>query len=214
MARLADPALAERRRREIVEAAMGCFRRRGFHQASMQEICAAAGMSPGALYRYFPSKSDIILAIAEVHHRDAEDLIAGIANGADVTENLVALVRDVVGRCGEDQPLTADVLAEAMRDPELARRFSDHVQHKQRRLGAAIAAGQRRGSVEAGIDPDTAARLVTVLMDGLVLRAAVMREKDPEILIAAFRAFVERLLKPAPKEVPGPQSRVSKTTKS
>ena len=31
----------------------------------MQEICAEAGMSPGALYRYFPSKVAIIAAIAE-----------------------------------------------------------------------------------------------------------------------------------------------------
>jgi AcrR family transcriptional regulator len=55
MARLADPGLAERRRRQILEAAAVCFRRRGFHQATMQEICSEAGISPGALYRFFPA---------------------------------------------------------------------------------------------------------------------------------------------------------------
>ena len=64
MSRLADPLLAERRRRQILDAAMVCFRRRGFHQATMQEICSEAGISPGALYRYFGSKSEIIAAIA------------------------------------------------------------------------------------------------------------------------------------------------------
>ena len=65
MARLADPDLAERRRRQIMDAALACFRRRGFHQATMQEICATAEISAGALYHYFASKAEIIGAIAE-----------------------------------------------------------------------------------------------------------------------------------------------------
>jgi AcrR family transcriptional regulator len=196
MARTADPDLAERRRRAILDAALHCFRRQGFHQTSMASICAEADISAGALYRYFPSKADIIVAIAEEEHRDAEELIDAIANGADITESLMTLVRDVVGRCVEDHPLTADVLAEAMRDTELAKRFREHIIHMQRRLAIAIAAGQRRGSVDLGINPETAARLVTVMIDGLILRAAVIRDDDPEALTAALRTFVDRLLKP------------------
>ena len=44
---------------------MACFARSGFHKASMQDICAEAGMSAGNLYRYFRSKEAIIAAIAE-----------------------------------------------------------------------------------------------------------------------------------------------------
>ena len=36
----------------------------------MHEICGEAGMSPGALYRYFPSKESIIEAISEDHRRE------------------------------------------------------------------------------------------------------------------------------------------------
>jgi TetR/AcrR family transcriptional regulator, repressor for uid operon len=202
MARLADPALAERRRREIVEAAMACFRRRGFHQASMNEICAAAGISAGALYRYFPSKADIILAIADEDQREAEGLIDSIAAGADITESLAGIAREVVRRCGENQPLTADVLAEAMRDPALAQRFAGRILDMQERLARAIAAGQRRGSVERGVDPNTAARLVTLMIDGLVLRAAVVGADGGEELAETFRTFVERVLKPTPAASP------------
>jgi TetR/AcrR family transcriptional regulator, repressor for uid operon len=53
------------RRDEILSAAQRCFVRSGFHQTSMQEICAEAGMSPGNLYRYFPSKEALIAGIAE-----------------------------------------------------------------------------------------------------------------------------------------------------
>ncbi|HVK80674.1 MAG TPA: helix-turn-helix domain-containing protein, partial [Verrucomicrobiae bacterium] len=73
MARIADPLLADRRRRQIMDAAIVCFRRRGFHQASMQEICAEAGISAGALYRYFGSKADIIGAIAEESRAEGDE---------------------------------------------------------------------------------------------------------------------------------------------
>lgn len=49
---------AERRDQQtqrILDAARACFVRHGFQGASMQQICAEAGMSPGALYRYFAS---------------------------------------------------------------------------------------------------------------------------------------------------------------
>lgn len=214
MARLADPALAERRRREIVEAAMACFRKRGFHQASMHEICAAAGISAGALYRYFPSKADIILAIAEEEQRATETLMESIAAGADITETLVSIAREVVGRCASNQPLAADVLAEAMRDPALAKRFAAHLVDMQARLARAIAAGQRRGSVERGVDPETAARLVTLMIDGLVLRAAVVGAGGGEELTETFRTFVVRVLKPAQTSPPRRPTRATVSTES
>src|SRR6476646_4204190 len=63
--RRANVQLAADRRSEILSAAQTCFARAGFHQTSMQEICAEAGMSPGNLYRYFRSNEDIIAGIAE-----------------------------------------------------------------------------------------------------------------------------------------------------
>ena len=52
----------EARRRQILEAASACFSRQGFHQTSMQDICREAGLSPGAVYRYYSTKEDIIAA--------------------------------------------------------------------------------------------------------------------------------------------------------
>ena len=60
---LAKPKLADRRS-AILDAAERCFAQSGFHQASMHDICVAAGMSPGNLYRYFASKEAIIAGIA------------------------------------------------------------------------------------------------------------------------------------------------------
>src|SRR2546421_4233552 len=63
----------EGRRRQIIDAAIACFARDGFHRATMQDICAEAGLSPGAIYRHFPGKDAIVEAIADERHaREAE----------------------------------------------------------------------------------------------------------------------------------------------
>lgn len=54
----------EARRAEIVAAAQRCFSRDGFHQTSMPDVAAEAGVSTGAPYRYFASKEEIILEVA------------------------------------------------------------------------------------------------------------------------------------------------------
>ena len=82
MPRTVDPQLNERRRRQILEAATRCVIRRGFHQTSMQEICAEAEMSSGGLYRYFDSKEAIIAAIAEDERAENAAIRAGPARTA------------------------------------------------------------------------------------------------------------------------------------
>jgi AcrR family transcriptional regulator len=49
----------EARRESIVEAACRVFSNRGIRSATMAEVAAEAGISPGAIYRYFPSKDDL-----------------------------------------------------------------------------------------------------------------------------------------------------------
>src|ERR1700754_4916623 len=61
--RKVDPAKHEEKRREILEAAAKCFVRDGFRGASTTNICEEAGISPGHLYHYFPSKEAIIAAM-------------------------------------------------------------------------------------------------------------------------------------------------------
>jgi len=52
----------EETRRRVHEAAMGLFREKGFDATTMRDVAAAAGMSLGAAYHYFPSKEAIVMA--------------------------------------------------------------------------------------------------------------------------------------------------------
>jgi AcrR family transcriptional regulator len=54
------PSRSERKRIEILRAAAGVFRRRGYHGASVDQIASALNMAPGNLYYYFRNKEEIL----------------------------------------------------------------------------------------------------------------------------------------------------------
>lgn len=58
MARVSDAHL-EARRQSILDAATRVFAQKGIASATMAEIASEAGISPGAIYRYFENKEDL-----------------------------------------------------------------------------------------------------------------------------------------------------------
>lgn len=203
MPRLADPQLPARRRAQILEAALACFRRRGFHQATMQEICAEARVSPGALYRYFASKADIITAIAEDEHARLEPMLVEVGAGGPFLPGLLRFVAAVFERwfSGQNASVFADVLAEAARDRDIAQRVSVGAAALQDKLTTAVAAAQARGEVATDISAPQAARLIAAAIDGVGLRA-VLRDDDPTDALKDFSTMVSRLLRPDPHPTP------------
>src|SRR3990172_406950 len=62
MTRVTEAPL-EARRDQIVNAAWTCFALKGYHQTTMQDIASEAGISAGAIYRYFSGKEAVLKAI-------------------------------------------------------------------------------------------------------------------------------------------------------
>lgn len=52
--------LREERRRQILEAAMTVFSKKGFHAANVSDVAAEAGVSQGTIYWYFDSKDELL----------------------------------------------------------------------------------------------------------------------------------------------------------
>src|ERR1700758_3751802 len=83
----------ERRRQQILEAALACFSEDGFHQTAMADIVKRSGLSHGAVYLYFQSKDDLIEALAVDRHRQEALLNAAAESTSDPLEGLRVLVR-------------------------------------------------------------------------------------------------------------------------
>lgn len=78
----------------ILEAAVGVFADRGFHQATISQIARAAGVADGTIYLYFKNKDDILVQFFDFK---AKQVFTGfrqaVENAPDAVEKLRSLVR-------------------------------------------------------------------------------------------------------------------------
>jgi AcrR family transcriptional regulator len=83
------------RRRQILDAAKGCFAERGFEGTTTKRLAAAAGISEGLLFRHFPTKSSLYAeTLAEACEADPE--LKQLLELSPSTATLVTLVREMV----------------------------------------------------------------------------------------------------------------------
>lgn len=75
---------AEERRRDILDAALRLFSRRGFNETTVGDIAAEARMGTGTVYLYFPSKEHVLLGLHERFREENDALVA--ASAVDAVE--------------------------------------------------------------------------------------------------------------------------------
>jgi AcrR family transcriptional regulator len=183
------------RREEILAAAQRCFARSGFHQSSMQEICAEAGMSPGGLYRYFPSKEAIIAAIAERDRADVAKNFAAVADTPGVFDGLEKLARHyLVERSAEEIGVCAEIRTESRRNAEVQRIHQAVNGEVESGLVALLETAVKRGEVPADVDLKRAVIVLIALGDGIEWRRAVDPAFDVESVMPQIMQVVRCLL--------------------
>lgn len=77
MPRISEARRAERRQ-QILHAARLCFQRDGLHLTTMDDIIRASGLSAGAVYGYFKSKDELILASVDGGMSDLQQVLRPI----------------------------------------------------------------------------------------------------------------------------------------
>ncbi|MHA6782815.1 TetR/AcrR family transcriptional regulator [Pseudonocardia saturnea] len=76
----------------LLDSAVLCFARTGFHATTTRDITAAVGLSPGALYVHFPSKEAVLFEISRTGHRRALDALRSQPDDGDSRAHLRRLV--------------------------------------------------------------------------------------------------------------------------
>lgn len=87
-----DPDLVEKRRRQIVDAAVGLFVANGFHKTTTRQIASAVGFSIGSLYEYVASKEDVLYLVCDAIHAEVERGVSGILSRDSIGREAVAEV--------------------------------------------------------------------------------------------------------------------------
>ncbi|MFC4527516.1 TetR/AcrR family transcriptional regulator [Dyella halodurans] len=156
-------------RPHLIDAALACFVRDGIAGTSLRGIAADAGVTPALLNYYFGSKLALRDAVFEERLMPAVLTLRGhVASAGDDIQALVgSFVRGVLGLVASHPWFPAlwvrEVLCEggALRELLLSRIGPELPQM----LAARFAEAQRRGQLNANLDP----RLMVVSLIGLTL---------------------------------------------
>jgi TetR/AcrR family transcriptional regulator, repressor for uid operon len=191
------------RRAEILAAAQRCFVRSGFHGASMQDICAEAGMSPGNLYRYFPSKEALIAGIAERDRAEVGQQFAKVDLSQGLLAGLEGLARHYFAVYPTERVLLCtEVMSEARRNPEIARISASFDADVKKWLLDLLQAAAERGDIPRDVDLDGVVTMLMMITDGLWWRRALDPGFDPESVIPIFMDIMRHMLRSRPQSVP------------
>lgn len=202
--------VTEFRRRQVLDAAMAVFSRKGYGEATIPDIAREGGMSVGTIYNYYPSKREILVAVlacrvlSEPFLKLLEDPAA-----ADDRQFFRTLVEDRVTMFRGNADKLLFVLNEIYRDQELRRQWAREVVEPglrgvERYMGARIESGAFRR-----MDARMAARALAGMGIGFAVLAMIEGEDSPfretpsgelaaqlaEVVLAGVRA--------APGEAPG-----------
>lgn len=166
------PTMSEERVRQILDAAGAVFARSGFSETRMDDIAAAAGLSKGALYLYFPGKEGIIMALLRhIFDRELEGIEAALESEGPVVERLVEYVRtqcQATEHLRDLLPVTYEFYATALRNHELRAFFHDYFARYTGLLCELLQQGIDRGELRPH-DTQAMATLLTVQFEGLPL---------------------------------------------
>lgn len=165
------------RREQILAAARRCFLRDGFHATSMQDLFAEAGLSSGAVYSYFASKDDMIVAIAEENMQAVTDMIRAAAvqqpgrPAGVVLADIMEIMRAKDAQDGLGK-LTVIVWSEAVRNPALAARFADLV--ADLRVSLAEVIRESPDHLPGDVPADVLAATLMSMVPGYLLQLALL----------------------------------------
>lgn len=169
---LPQPDPSPDRRSQILDAALVCFAKRGFHQTSMHDISAEAGISVGLIYRYFENKESVISAMADRHKQEIHDVLERARQAPSLLESLDILF---TAHCCEDAPqlvsaFVVDLYAEASRNPQMAALVLDVLQTAMDGVTDLIARSPEAKETTHGLAPNELSELIFAVARGMLMR--------------------------------------------
>jgi AcrR family transcriptional regulator len=159
------------RRSQILEAALVCFAKRGFHQTSMHDISSEAGISVGLIYRYFENKEAVISAMADRHKKEISEMLERARMAPTLLESLEILF---TAHCCEDAPqvvsaFVVDLYAEASRNPRVADLTRDVLETAMDGVRGLIARAPEAQNAGNDLTPDELAELIFAVARGMLM---------------------------------------------
>lgn len=194
--RTPDIKLAEKRKKQILDAASRGFIKSGFHNTGMQEICKLAGLSPGAVYRYFAGKEDIIEAIVAQEQQEIITEIDKISKSKNPKKSLLDFVESLSYELSQPEynALTAEIIAEAGRNKKVAEIIAATETQSIQLLTSLLRVEAKNGRLQLIFTPTETAQIILALAYGFSTQALLMPKASAKKTALLARKMVEKII--------------------
>ena len=201
MPRISDQQRAHNRQ-VVVDAAVRCFSRNGFQQTSMPDIAAEANVATGTPYRYISDKQQLVVEVAHMAFAAVFDPVLAQARDSDEPPQIVELIGRALRPDAADSAITAetspellrcavDSWGEILRNEDLREHANAGVAEVMATIEDALRRGQEAGTVPQRVQPASFARLVVVLIHGLVLHRTAFGLDDTARVLDDLQALID-----------------------
>jgi AcrR family transcriptional regulator len=196
--RLTRSERKEQIRADLIAAAKDVFLRRGYHQASLEEISAEAGWSKGAIFSNFAGKDDLFMAVLEAHNQEQhQEQSAQMRAGGSLAGGLAfagRMLADVQVRVPGWTPLLVQFWTHASHSPDLRKRVAAAHEDLLDQYAMIISELAARDGLEFVVPAKEVARSASSLVRGLALErlldpATVSDQRLEELFSAHVLSF-------------------------
>jgi AcrR family transcriptional regulator len=159
-------------RSRILEGARAVFRRKGPAQATMEDIARQIGVSKGALYLYFRTKSQLLAAIQAQARQEVLSKWEGLLDEGDVAEG-IAHSLDTVFSGEVDPAIWYELLTEAAKDPDLRGALELDQREDSKMMRRFLQKLEARHRIARMEDPVAVTNIVLMLLQGTASRIMI-----------------------------------------
>ena len=181
----------------LLSEALTLFITQGYHATTVEEIAQAAGLTKGAVYFYFKSKANVLMALLDrTEELTVEPTIEAMEKaGTDPKDRLNAFIRtqSVIGAEKTEYMLLAILMSAEFNGAgdDIEQRLNGLMARMENALRDTVRAGQKIGAFRTGIGPDELASVIMATNKGCYvewyMRGDDLKGHD---FARAFRDFV------------------------
>lgn len=164
----------EIRRQQILEAARRCIARQGYHQTTMNDIASEAELSKGALYWYFKSKDDVLVALCKHSCNQHLEVLKQFTEQNKTIRELALKtgdkILDLLINESDHRRVTFELWALADENRQIKKALGEELKIWQDTVSNLINSGIERGEINHNINLNELSIVLLALFDGIVVK--------------------------------------------
>jgi len=173
------PEYKEEAKAKIVKAARLVFARKGYHEATMDDVAKEVGVSKGALYSYFESKEDILKEISLEGHQTLRNILMETSNFNNLEVALEEVYNKITTQFKGNLHMHFEVVALSSHDPKIRKIIFQDYKKDIITVKAFVEEKKEQGVIRTDIDAETLAELFTALYLGTLAELVIgFQNKD------------------------------------